>query len=322
MRPHDPIPLDEIEAAGDRIAGSVVRTPLVRLNADDLPAEVYLKLENLQPVGSFKIRGAYNAMAQLDPEDLADGVWTVSAGNMAQGLAWCARERGIPCTVVVPEQAPETKLANVTRLGAKYIKVPFHEFEETFITRRRDGIPGRLIHPFSDRAVMAGNGTIGLEILEDLPDVDAVVIAYAGGGLSCGVGSAIRGARGDDVRLYSAEAENGAPFAASMTARRPVVVDHTPTFVDGISGTMVFEEMWPLASSLMDGALVSTLEEVSYAVKLMVERNRVVSEGAGAASVAAAISGKAGSGRVACIVSGGNIDSARLEAALQGRVPV
>ena len=161
MRPHDPIPLREIEAARDRIAGAVVRTPLVRLNADDLPAEVYLKLENLQPVGSFKIRGAYNAMAQLAAEDLADGVWTVSAGNMAQGLAWCARERGIPCTVVVPEQAPETKLANVTRLGAKYVKVPFHEFEETFITRRREGIPGRLVHPFSDRAVMAGNGTIG-----------------------------------------------------------------------------------------------------------------------------------------------------------------
>ena len=322
MKPHDPIPLEEIEAARDRIAGAVVRTPLVRLSADDLPAEVYLKLENLQPVGSFKIRGAYNAMAQLAPEDLADGVWTVSAGNMAQGLAWCARERGIPCTVVVPEQVPETKLANVTRLGAKYVKVPFHEFEETFITRRRDGISGRLIHPFSDRAVMAGNGTIGLEILEDLPDVDAVVIAYAGGGLSCGVGSAIRGVRGDGVRLYSAEVENGAPFAASMAAGRPVVVDHTPTFVDGISGTMVFEEMWPLASKLMNGALVSTLEEVAHAVKLMVERNRVVSEGAGAASVAAAISGKAGHGKVACIVSGGNIDSPRLAAALQGRVPV
>ena len=197
VRPHDPIPLREIEAARgpDRRSGRP-HHPLVRLNADDLPAEVYLKLENLQPVGSFKIRGAYNAMAQLAAEDLADGVWTVSAGNMAQGLAWCARERGVPCTVVVPEQAPETKLANVTRLGAKYVKVPFHEFEETFITRRREGIPGCLVHPFSNRAVMAGNGTIGLEILEDLPDVDAVVIAYAGGGLSCGRGLGDSGSRG------------------------------------------------------------------------------------------------------------------------------
>ena len=321
MRPHDPIPLDEIQAARDRIAGSVVRTPLVRLNADELPAEIYLKLENLQPVGSFKIRGAYNAMAQLDPEELADGVWTVSAGNMAQGIAWCARERGIPCTVVVPEQAPETKLANVTRLGARYVKVPFHEFEETFITRRREGVPGRLIHPFSDRAVMAGNGTIGLEILDDIPDVDAVVIAYAGGGLSCGVGSAIRAVKKDRVSLYSAEVETGAPFAASMAEGKPVVVEHTPTFADGISGTMVFDEIWSLASSLMDGALVSTLDEVAAAVKLMIERNRIVAEGAGATSVAAAISGKAGSGKVVCIVSGGNIDSARLAATLQGRVP-
>ena len=177
-----------------------MRTPLVRLNVDDAPAEIYLKLENLQPVGSFKIRGAYNAVAQLTPDQLAKGVWTVSAGNMAQGLAWCARERGVPCTVVVPEQAPETKLANVTRLGAKYIKVPFGEFEETFVTRQRDGVDGLLVHPFSDPAVMAGNGTIGLEILEDLPDVDAVVIAYAGGGLSCGIGSAIRALR-PEVKL-------------------------------------------------------------------------------------------------------------------------
>ena len=321
MRPYEPIPIDEIRAAQDRIKGHVVRTPLVRLNADDLPAEIYLKLENLQPVGSFKIRGAYNAMAQLDPDELAAGVWTVSAGNMAQGLAWCARERGVPCTVLVPEQAPETKLANVVRLGAKYVKVPFAEFEETFVTRHYKGIKGRLIHPFSDPAVMAGNGTIGLEILEDLPDVDAVVIAYAGGGLSCGIGSAIRAVRKSAVKLYAAEVETGAPFAASMVAGAPVVVEHTPTFVDGISGTMVPDEMWPLASSLMDGALVSTLDEVAAAVKLMVERNRVIAEGAGAASVAAAIAGKAGTGKVACIVSGGNIDTARLQKVLQGQVP-
>lgn len=321
MRPYDLIPIDEIRAACNRIRGHVVRTPLVRLNADDLPAEIYLKLENLQPVGSFKIRGAYNAMAQLDPDELAAGVWTVSAGNMAQGLAWCARERGIPCTVLVPEQAPETKLANVVRLGAKYVKVPFAEFEETFVTRHYEGIEGKLIHPFSDPAVMAGNGTIGLEILEDLPDVDAVVIAYAGGGLSCGIGSAIRAVRKSAVKLYAAEVETGAPFAASMAAGTPVIVEHTPTFVDGISGTMVPDEMWSLASLLMDGALVSTLDEIADAVKLMVERNRVIAEGAGAASVAAAIRGKAGTGKVACIVSGGNIDTARLQKVLRGQVP-
>ena len=320
MKPWQQAPIEDIRAARERIRGAVVRTPLVRLNVDDAPAEIYLKLENLQPVGSFKIRGAYNAMAQIAPGQIARGVWTVSAGNMAQGLAWCARERGVPCTVVVPEQASETKLANVTRLGAKYIKVPFDEFEETFVTREREGVDGLLVHPFSDPAVMAGNGTIGLEILEDLPDVDAVVIAYAGGGLSCGIGSAIRALR-PKVKLYAAQVDTGAPFAASMAACRPVVVDHTPTFVDGISGTMVFDEMWPLASNLMDGALVSSLEEIAAAAKLMVERNRTVAEGAGAASVAAALAGKAGAGKVVCVVSGGNIDSYKLVEVLNGKVP-
>ena len=321
MKPYSAISIDEIYAAQDRIRDSVVRTPLVKLNHDGLPAEIYLKLENLQPVGSFKIRGAYNAMARLDPESMKKGVWTVSAGNMAQGLAWCARERGVSCTVLVPEQVPDTKLDNVTRLGAKYVKVPFAELEETFITRSHKDIDGLLIHPFSDPDVMAGNATIGLEILEDLPETEAVVIAYAGGGLSCGVGSAIRALKGDGVRLYSAEVDTGAPFAASMKEGAPVIVEHTPTFVDGISGTMVIEEMWPLARDLMNGALVSSLEEISSAVKIMVERNRVVSEGAGAASVAAAISGKAGHGKVVCIVSGGNIDTARLQKALKGQIP-
>ena len=322
MKPYSLIPIEEILNAQDRIRDSVVRTPLVKFNYDDLPsADIYLKLENLQPVGSFKIRGAYNAMSLIESKDLSNGVWTVSAGNMAQGLAWCARERGIPCTVVVPEEAPQTKLDNITRLGAKYLKVPFAEFEETFITRNHKGIDGLLIHPFSDPQVMAGNGTIGLEIIEDLPDVDSIVIAYAGGGLSCGIGSAVRGLKKNDVKLYSAEVDTGAPFAASMKQGYPVVVKHTSTFVDGISGTMVLNEMWPLASRLMNGALVSSLEEVTFAVKTLVERNRIIAEGAGAASVAAALSGKAGPGKIVCVVSGGNIDTVRLQKVLQGKVP-
>ncbi len=320
MKPFNPVPLEDARAAQARIKGSVVRTPLVRLNTDDAPAEVYLKLENLQPVGSFKLRGASNALALIPDDELAKGVWTVSAGNMAQGLAWCARERGVPCTVVVPEQAPEAKLANVERLGARYVKVPFHEFEQTFITRHRDGIDGRLIHPFADPAVMAGNATIGLEILEDLPEVDTVVIAYAGGGLSCGIASAIRALR-PEVTLYAAEVETGAPFAASLAAGKPVSVDYTPSFVDGIGGSIVIDEIFPLAQSLLDGSLVMSLEEIAAATKLMAERNHVIAEGAGATSVAAALAGKAGGGKVACVVSGGNIDAAKLVTILQGGVP-
>ncbi len=320
MKPHDPIPIEDIRAAQERIAGAVVRTPLVRLNVDDAPAEIYLKLENLQPIGSFKLRGAANAMSQMSKEDLAGGVWTCSAGNMAQGVAWYARELGVPCTVVVPDTAPEAKLAAVTRLGASFVTVPFAEFEETFVARSREGVEGRMVHPFSDHAVMAGNGTIGLEILEDLPDVDAVVIAYAGGGLCCGIGSAIR-AVNPKVKLYAAEVDTGAPFAASMASGKPARVEYVPSFVDGIGGSRVFDDMWPLASQLLDGALVSSAEEIASAVRLMAERNHVVAEGAGGASVAAALAGKAGGGKVACVVSGGNIDPAKLVTILQGGVP-
>ena len=320
MDPLTQVPIEEVRAAQERIVGAAVRTPLVRLDTDDAPAEIYLKLENLQPVGSFKIRGAASAIGLLGKEQLADGVWTISAGNMAQGVAWCARRLGVQCTVVVPGLAPEAKLANVSRLGASYVKVPFEEFEEAFVARSREGMHGLLVHPFADPAVIAGNGTIGLEILEDLPDVDAVVIAYAGGGLCCGIGSAVRALR-PQVRLYAAEVETGAPFAASMAAGAPTRVDYTPTFVDGIGSSRVFDEMWPLASKLMGGALVSTVEEIAAAVKLMAERNHVIAEGAGAASVAAALAGKAGAGKVACVVSGGNIDPAKLAKILKGGVP-
>src|SRR5262249_9300869 len=188
----DQIPLDQIRAARDRIVGSAIRTPLVKLNVDDAPAEIYLKLENLQPIGSFKLRGAGNVIAQIPKHQLAKGVYTASAGNMAQGVAWNARRLGIPCSVVVPDHAPETKLAAITRLGGKYIKVPFEDWWQVIVTHHFEGLDGAFVHPFSDPAVMAGNGTIGLEILEDLPDVDAVVVPYGGGGLSCGIASAVR----------------------------------------------------------------------------------------------------------------------------------
>ena len=319
MKPHTQVPLDDIRAADRRIRGAALRTPLVRLNAD-APGEVYLKLENLQPVGSFKLRGAANAVRQCSPEQLADGVWTVSAGNMAQGLAWAARDAGVPCTAVVPDTAPETKLANIHRLGAEYVKVPFAEFEETFVTRQRAGMKGLLVHPFSDPAVMAGNGTIGLEILEDLPDVDAIVVAYAGGGLACGIASAVRALR-PEVRIYAAEVETGAPLAASFAAGRQVTVDYRPSFVDGISESRVVDEMWPLARSLLNGSLVVSLDEAAAAVRLIAERNRTIAEGAGAVSVAAALAGKAGGGKIVCIVSGGNVDPQKLATILTGRTP-
>jgi threonine dehydratase len=314
------IPLAEIRAARERIAGTVLRTPLVRLNGDDPGAEIYLKLECLQPIGSFKIRGASNAMALTSREALARGVWTASAGNMAQGVAWNARRLGVACTVVVPEGAPQTKLAAVKRMGGTIVAVPHDEWFDTFRTHTREGIEGLFVHAFSDDAVMAGNGTIGLEILEDLPDVDAIVVPFGGGGLVSGIASAVRALK-PKTKILAAEASTSAPLAASLAKGEATEIKHQRSFVDGIGGPRVFPEMFTLAKELLDGAVVSSLEEISSAIRLMVERNRVVAEGAAGASVAAAVAGRAGRGKIVCVVSGGNIDTAALVTILQGGVP-
>jgi threonine dehydratase len=290
----------------------VVRTPLVRLQHEG-PAEIYLKLENLQPIGSFKLRGAGNALALADPNEVAAGLWTASAGNMAQAVAWHAREHGLPCTAVVPETAPRTKLDAIERLGATVVKVPPETWFGVFRTRAYPGMQGLFVHAFSDPAVMAGNGTIGLEIIEDLPDADEVLIPFGGGGLSCGIASALR-ALAPATRVYACEVETAAPLAASLEAGEPVEVEHRPSFVDGIGGPRVFPEMFALARELLDGSLVVGLDDVAGAIRLLVERSRIVAEGAGAAPVAAAL-GR--TGKIVCVVSGGNLDTATLRELLQ-----
>jgi threonine dehydratase len=298
---------DELCASRDRIAGLARRTPLIRLDAPDAPAEIWLKLECLQPIGSFKIRGAANAMGQIPAADLARGVVTASAGNMAQGVAWCARARRIPCTVIAPDTAPAAKLSAIERLGARIIQVPFDRWWQTFQERRYPGVEGTFIHAFDDPRVMAGNGTIGLEILEDLPDAESVVIPWGGGGLACGIGAAVR-ARSPHCGLFAAEAETGAPLAAALAAGQPVPVDYRRSFVDGIGSRQVFAQMLERARALLDGSIVVSLAEVVSAVRLLAERAHVIAEGAGACALAAAMSGRAGHGKVVCVVSGGNID--------------
>ena len=307
----DPITLADVRAARERIAGTALRTPLIRLNVDDAPADIYLKLENLQPIGSFKLRGAAAAISRATPEQLAEGVYTCSAGNMAQGVAWNARRLGIPSTAVVPDHAPETKLAAIARLGGKVIKVPFDEWWNVMVTHRFDGLNGFFVHPVSNPDVMAGNGTIGLEILEDLPDVDAIVVPYGGGGLSSGIATAVKALK-PDTKVFAAEVETSAAFAGALAAGRPTTITYTPSFVDGIGSAGVLDDMWPIARSLLDGSLVQTLTDVADAIRLLVERHRVMAEGAGATSVAAALAGKAGGGKVVCVVSGGNIDIEKL----------
>lgn len=301
---------DDIRAARARIAGSAIRTPLVRLPVDG-PTEIYLKLELLQPIGSFKLRGAANAIQSLARGALANGVYTASAGNMAQGVAWGARELGIPCTVVMPESAPRTKIEAVERLGAKIVSLPYDEWWRTLADHGRPGIPGTFIHPVANRAVMAGNGTIGLEIAEDLPDADAILVPFGGGGLVTGIATAAKAAR-PGVRVYACEVSTSTPLTAALAANAPVVVDRTPSFVDGIGGRGVLPEMWPLIRPVVDGALVAPLEDVAAALRVLVERARVVAEGAGATPVACALRRPPEGQRIVCVVSGGNVDTKTL----------
>ena len=320
MDPIEPISIEAIRAARKRIEGTALRTPLVRLGVEDAPAEIFLKLENLQPIGSFKLRGAGNAMALSDPADLAGGVYTASAGNMAQGVAYCARQRGLACSVIVPVGAPQTKLNSIRRLGGKIIELSYDAWWQVLLDHGYEGMQGKFVHPVSDPAVIAGNGTIGLEIVEDLPDVDAVIIPYGGGGLSGGIASAVRALK-SSTRIYACEAETAAPLAASLAAGSPQTITHTPSFVDGIGGKSLMPEMWKLVTGLLDESLVMPLRDIASAVRLLIERNRIVAEGAGATSVAAALSGRAGTGKLVCVVSGGNIDTAKLIKILDGRVP-
>lgn len=302
------VTLEDVRAARERIRGVAVRTPLVPLRTSGERPEIYLKLETLQPINAFKIRGAANAVALLTDEERSRGVWTISAGNAGQGVAYAARAAGVPCTVVVIETAPETKVERMRRLGARLVKAPFDECWTAMEQRRFPGVEGVFVHPFDDPGFIAGNGTIGLEILEDLPEVAAVVASIGGGGLIAGVAAAIRPQR-PDVRIYGAEPESAAPLELSMRLGSPQIFEQwRPTFVDGAGGKSVFPAMWDRLRGQVDASIVVTLEEIRNAMRLVAENVRVIAEGAGALSVAGALSGKAGDGPIVAVVSGGNID--------------
>jgi threonine dehydratase len=313
------IELAQIEAARARIADVALRTPLVRLYAAEVPpdTEIYLKLEALQPIGSFKIRGATNAVRTASEEARAAGLVTASAGNMAQGVAWAGRELGLPATIAVPDHAPRAKLDAIERLGGQVVKLPYDDWWQAIVTSRVDGVEGLFVHPVQDEAVMAGNGTIGLEIIDDLPNPDAVVIPYGGGGLTVGIASAMRALK-PDIRVYTAEPATGAALAAALPAGEPVDVDYTASFVDGAGSRRVLDSMWPRVRPLVDDALAVPIADAAAAVRTLAGRAHVVAEGAGALALAAALAGRAGAGKVVCIVSGGNIDPGKLSEILQG----
>ncbi len=311
------ISLDAIRAAAAVAYDVVVRTPLVRLDLPGLGSggpEIFLKLESLQPIGSFKIRGAYNAVRQLSPDQLSQGVWTVSAGNAAQGVALAARMAGAACSVMVMDTAPETKLRSIERLGAKIVKASHDECWRTVERHGSDQMSGVFIHPFDDDRFINGNGTIGLEIVEDLPDVDAVIAAIGGGGLLTGIAAAMRELR-PDTKIYAAEPETAAPLELSFrTGHASVFAQWQPSFVDGAGGRTVLETMWPLLEHMVQESLVVSLDDAARAMKLVADRVHVIMEGAAACAVAAALSpdfARRGHRKVVAVVSGGNIDLAR-----------
>ena len=313
LEPVRPIALSEIRDARKRIAGTIVRTPLVRLELGPGFPDVRLKLENLQPINAYKLRGAANAVALLSDAERQRGVWTISAGNAGQGVAYAARAAGVPCTVVAIETAPAAKLERMRALGAKLVLVPYAVAWQALDDRSYPGVSGTFIHPFDDQNFITGHATMGLEILEDAPDTVAIIAAIGGGGLITGVASAVKALRsGGGVKVWGAEPETAAPAALSFAkGSAQVFADWKATFVDGAGGKSVFPRMWQRMQPVVDGYIVVSLDEVKRAMRLMAEKARVIAEGAGALGLAAALTGKAGQGPIVAIVSGGNIDLAK-----------
>lgn len=309
--PVRPVTLADIEAARERIRGTAVRTPLVKLELGPGQPDIRLKLESLQPINAYKLRGAANAVARLSDADRARGVWTISAGNAGQGVAFAARKAGVPCTVVVIDTAPRAKIDRMRALGATLIPTPFNQCWDAMEARAFPGVEGTFVHPFDDHDFIAGNATLGLEILEDCPEVKTVIGAMGGGGLLTAIGSALKGDR-PDVRVVGAEPETAAPLARSLAEGGPREFEGwTASFVDGAGGRSVFPRMWERLKPVIDDTVVVSLDQTRAAMRLLAEKSRVIAEGAGALSLAAALTGRAGDGPIVCVVSGGNIDLAK-----------
>jgi threonine dehydratase len=308
LDPVRPITLDEIRAARTRIAGTIVRTPLVRLQLGPGQPDIRLKLENLQPINAYKLRGAANAVAMLSDAERRKGVWTISAGNAGQGVAYAARAAGVPCTVVAIESAPEAKRERMRALGARIISVSYDEAWKALDARSYPGAEGTFVHPFDDHNFIAGNASLGLEILEDAPDVKTIIGGIGGGGLVVGLASSVKAMR-PDVKVLGAEPETAAPAALSFEKGSPqVFTAWKSSFVDGAGGQSMFPRMWERMKDIVDGSIVVTLDETKNAMRVMAEKARIISEGAGALPLAAALSGRAGEGPIVAVVSGGNID--------------
>ena len=315
-----PPTLDAIRAAQERIKGIAVRTPLIRLNVENAPAEIYLKMENLQPIGSFKIRPALNAILSASAEATVHGVYTASSGNMAQGVAYSALKLDLKATVLLPSHAPEAKIAALKRQGATIKFLSDEDWWQVLLNHGHPDEKGLFIHPVYDQAVLTGDATIGAEIFEDLPDVDAVIVPFGGGGLSSGIAAAFKHLK-QDTKIFAAESDHCAPLTASFDRGAPTDVPCPDTFITGIGTGTVLADMWPIVSEMLDKTVVATMDEIVDTIRLLFERNRIIAEGAGAAPVASALAGRAGGGKIVCVISGGNLDAKYLIDILEGKTP-
>jgi threonine dehydratase len=297
----------------------ILRIPPLPVSADEAGRELFLQLENLQPVGSYKLRGAGLALRRIDPAQLRDGVVTVSAGNLGQGIAWIAGRMGIPCRVLVPAHAPAAKVAALGRLGAEVERISQEAWWSAMVSGELPGERGYFLHGVFDANIMTGHGTIGVDLLDAIPDLDAVVVPFGGGAMLCGIAAVLK-ARNPRIRIHACEVETGAPLQPALRHGGPVEVPYTPSFVDGIGSRSVFPEMWPLLHAVVEDSIVVTLDEVRAAIRKLAIEHHVIAEGAGAAALAAAMTGRAGAGRIACVISGGHIDPKILADILCGSV--
>jgi threonine dehydratase len=305
----------ELEAAAARIRDVVVHTPLVPLDAPLEAREILLKPEVLQPTGSFKVRGVYHAVLRLGDEARARGLSTVSAGNTAKALAWCARRFGVAARSLMPAGAPRTKIDAVRALGATPVLVPTAEVFRYLRERGWESEPHVFVDPWTDRDVILGHGSLGLEILSDRPDVDTVYVPVGGGGLLAGVASALKAVR-PAVRVVAVEPAGCPSFHAALRAGAPVTVA-CDTLCDGVAVPYVTAEMFPLLSELADEVVLVSEDEVRAAIRLLARANHLVAEGAGALATAAALkTPPAERGRAVCLVTGGSIDLPKLAAIL------
>lgn len=316
-----PPSLEEIRAAQRRIAGIAVRTPLIRLNVENTSAEIFLKMENLQPIGSFKIRPALNAILNAPASATSHGVYTASSGNMAQGVAYSALQLGLKATVLLPDHAPEAKISALKRQGAIIKYLSDEDWWQVLLNHGHPDENGLFIHPVFNQDVLTGDATIGAEIFEDLPDVDAVIVPFGGGGLSSGIAAAFRHLK-QDTKIFAAESQHCAPLTASLEKGAPTHIPCPNTFITGIGTGTVLADMWPIITEMLDKTVVATVDEISDAIRLLFERNRIIAEGAGAAPVASALAGRAGVGKIVCVISGGNIDAKYLINILEGNTPI